>query len=429
MPAIVVVGGHWGDEGKGKVIDLLSQQAAMVVRYSGGNNAGHTVDNPLGHFAMHLIPCGIFNPKTDCVIGNGVAFDPAFFLKELQMLGEKAGIDVTGRLFVSDRAHLIMPYHRLLDGLDEEARGADSIGTTRLGIGPLYTDKAARLGLRVGDLLEPKVFKTRLRFAVEHKNLVLTRIYGADPVDADAIYDEYMEHAARIAPFITETGRLVRSALAENKLVLLEGAQGTLLDLEHGTYPYVTSGIPTAGGAALGAGIPPTQITKSLGIFKAYTSRVGAGPFPTELLDATGDEIRERGHEYGTTTGRPRRCGWFDAVAARYSVEVNGLAAIALVRLDVLDVFPTLKICTGYNLIGSVIHQFPSSATQLERCTPIYEELPGWETETNGARVPGDLPANARGYLRRLEEVLDCPINIVGVGPAREESICLGPLL
>lgn len=429
MPAIVVVGGHWGDEGKGKVIDLLSEQAAMVVRYSGGNNAGHTVVNPLGHFAMHLIPCGIFNPKSVCVIGNGVAFDPAFFLKELQMLGEKAGIDVTDRLFVSDRAHLIMPYHKLVEKLDEQARGADSIGTTLNGIGPVYTDKAARIGLRVGDLLEPEVFKTRLRFVVDQKNLILTRIYGADPLDAAAIYGEYMEYASRIAPFITETGRLVRSALAQNKLVLLEGAQGTLLDLDHGTYPYITSSSPTAGGAALGSGIPPTQITKSLGIFKAYTTRVGAGPFPTELPDDIGNRIRERGHEYGTTTGRARRCGWFDAVAARYSIEVNGLTAIALVRLDVLDIFSSIKICTGYNVDGGISHLFPSSAARLERCTPIYEELPGWETPTSGARNPSDLPANAKAYIRRLEEVLDCPINIVGVGPAREESVCLRPLL
>ncbi len=429
MPAIVVIGGHWGDEGKGKVIDLLSEQAAMVVRYSGGNNAGHTVDNHLGHFAMHLIPCGIFNPRTDCVIGNGVAFDPAFFLKELTMLGEQAGIDVSGRLFVSDRAHLIMPYHRLLEKLDEEARGANSIGTTLNGIGPVYTDKAARMGLRVGELLEPDVFRSRLRYAVDQKNLIFTRVYGADPLSADAIYDEYMEYADRIQPFITETGRLVRGALSANKVVLLEGAQGTLLDLDHGTYPYITSSTPTAGGAAVGAGIPPTQITKSLGVFKAYTTRVGAGPFPTEMADETGAFIRERGHEYGTTTGRPRRCGWFDAVSARYSVELNGLSAIALVRLDVLDVFPSVKVCTAYRMDGNVTHDFPSTVAQLERCEPVYEELPGWETPTSQTRKPSDLPPMAKNYLRRLEEVLDCPISIVGVGPAREESVCLRPLL
>ena len=428
MPAVVVVGGHYGDEGKGKVVDLLSEQAAMVVRYSGGNNAGHTVENSLGHFAMHLIPCGIFNQQTTCIIGNGVAVDPRVLLEEMDIV-QRAGVTLAGRLYISDRAHLIMPYHRLLDGLDEEARGSSAIGTTRNGIGPLYADKAARLGLRLGDLLEDDVFQERLRFVLEQKNRLLTQVYGATPLDFEQVYEQYRGYGKQLAPFITETGSLVRSAIAQGKLVLLEGAQGTLLDLEHGTYPFVTSSAPTAGGAALGAGVPPTKITKTLGVFKAYTSRVGAGPFTTELLDSTGELIRERGHEYGATTGRPRRCGWFDAVAGRFSVEVNDFTAAALVRLDVLDVFPTIKVCTGYKLNGKITQHFPSSVALLERFEPVYEELPGWQTPTVDVRHFHDLPSQAQAYLTRLEGLLGCPFILVGVGPAREQSICLRPLL
>ena len=428
MPAIVVVGAHWGDEGKGKVIDMLAEQADFVVRYCGGNNAGHTVSNPLGQFAMHLIPCGIFQPRATCVIGNGVAVNPAAFLQELEMV-EKAGVNTEGRLFVSDRAHVIMPYHHLLDGLDEEARGSDAIGTTRLGIGPVYTDKAARIGVLVGDLKDAKVFKTRLRFALEQKNLIITRVYGAAALDFDEVYQQYCEFGRRMAPFITETGAMVRRALADNKLVLLEGAQGTLLDLEYGTYPYVTSSPTSAGGAALGAGIPPTKITKTLGVFKAYTSRVGGGPFPTELLDGMGDLIRERGHEYGTTTGRPRRCGWFDAVAGRYSVEINDFTGGALVRLDVLDSFPSIKVCTAYRLHGKTITQFPSHLAELEACVPVFEEFAGWMASTVDVRRFEDLPAAAQHYVRRLEAVLGCPFTLIGVGPGREQSINLLPLL
>lgn len=428
MPAIVVIGGHWGDEGKGKVVDLLSEQAAVVVRYSGGNNAGHTVENPLGHFAMHLIPCGIFHPQTVCIIGNGVAVNPKAFLTELDML-RSAGLAVEGRLFISDRAHLIMPYHQLLDGLEEDFWGGGVIGTTRLGIGPLYADKAARLGIRMADFREPKVFLERLKLVLERKNRLLTQVYNAQPLDLEEVYSQYMEYQERISPFIADTGRLTRDALAQNKLVLLEGAQGTLLDPEQGTYPYVTSSVPTASGAAVGSGVPPTKITKVMGVFKAYTTRVGEGPFPTELKDATGEFMREQGHEYGTTTGRPRRCGWFDAVSGRFSVEINDFTGIAVSRLDVLDAFPSLKICTGYKLDGKLVSHFPTTAQELDRCEPVYEELPGWQTSTSSARQVRDLPKEAQGYLRRLETLVGCQIDLVGVGPAREQTICVRPFL
>lgn len=428
MPAVVIVGGHWGDEGKGKVIDLLAQHAALVVRYSGGNNAGHTVVNALGRFAMHLIPSGIFHPATRCVIGNGVALDPGSLLAEIDLL-QRAGINVEGRLFLSDRAHLVMPYHHLLDCLDEDGRGEAAIGTTRLGIGPAYADKAARLGLRVGELLEPEVFWDHLNFVMTQQNRLLRLVHDAQPLDIKEVYVQYMTYAERLRPFVAETGSLVRQALAEEKLVLLEGSQGTLLDLDHGTYPFVTSSGAGAHGAAMGAGIPPAAITRCLGVFKAYTTRVGAGPFPTELDDEMGDMLRERGHEYGTTTGRPRRCGWFDAMAGRYSVELNGLAAVALVRLDVLDSLPAVKICTGYRLAGTIINRFPAVASQLQACEPVYEELPGWDGPTTGARRPEDLPDQASAYLRRLEELLGCPISIVGVGPSREQIVYVRPVL
>ncbi len=428
MPAIVVVGGHWGDEGKGKVIDLLSEQATMVVRYNGGHNAGHTVRNPLGEFAMHIIPCGIFHESAVCVIGNGVAFSPQAFLKELAVVHD-VGVSTEGRLFVSDQAHLIMPYHPLLDHLDEIARGESAIGTLQLGIGPLYTDKATRIGLRVGDLLNPAVFREQLSFALERKNQLITKVYDHEPLELEPIYEEYLEYGRQLAPYIRETGSLVRSAISEDKLVLLEGAQGTLLDLEHGTYPYVTSSLTSAGGAGIGSGIPPTKITKALGVFKAYTTRVGGGPLPTELYGQEGDDLRERGHEYGTTSGRGRRCGWFDAVAGRYSTEVNDFTSVALVRLDVLDIYPVIKICTGYKLDGRVINEFPTKLDSLERCTPVYEEIPGWLSPTSEARQFTDLPAEAQHYVRRLEALLKTSVDVIGVGPGREQSICLRPVI
>ncbi len=428
MPAIVVVGAHWGDEGKGKVIDLLAEQASYVIRYSGGHNAGHTVINPLGHFAMHLIPCGIFNPTTINLIGNGVAFDPKFFLQELEKV-RAAGVNVDGRLFVSQRAHLILPYHQMLDGLEEDSKGESAIGTTRQGIGPVYTDKASRLGIRVGELRDPESFHLRLSLVLEDKNRLLKQVYHADPIDETALFNQCMEYRDQLLPFIADTELMVREGLAQNKVMLLEGAQGTLLDLEYGTYPYVTSSYPTVGGAVLGAGVPPTKIAKVLGVFKAYTTRVGGGPFPTELLNATGDLLRERGHEYGTTTGRARRCGWFDAVAGRYSVEVNDMGGGALVRLDVLDEFPTIKVCTAYKIGDKTVKHFPSQVEHLETCEPIYEELPGWQTPTSNARHFNELPAQAQQYVRRLEDLLGVKMDLIGVGPDRDQSICLRPLL
>lgn len=428
MPAIVVVGGHWGDEGKGKVIDLISEQASFVVRYSGGHNAGHTVSNPLGHFAMHLIPCGIFHPHTTCLIGNGVVVDPGFFLKELAMI-RAAGVSVEGRLFISQRANMILPYHQQLDKLEEKARGEQAIGTTGMGIGPAYTDKAARQGLRIGELLEPDSFRKRLGFVLHQKNRLLRGVYGADAVDEEALYRQYMDYRDQILPFIADTEQMVRDALNQEKVVVLEGAQGTLLDLEYGTYPFVTSSASTVGGAVLGAGVPPTKIAKVLGVFKAYTTRVGAGPFPTELWDATGDLLRERGHEYGTTTGRARRCGWFDAVAGRYSVEVNDITGAALVRLDVLDELPSIKVCTAYKVGKKTSTRFPGEIAHLERCEPIYEALPGWQTSTTNARHFQELPPQAQQYVRRLEELLGCPIDLISVGAAREQSICLRPVI
>ncbi len=428
MPAIVVVGANWGDEGKGKVIDFLAEEVDVVVRYCGGHNAGHTVKNPLGDFAMHLIPCGVFNPKALNIIGNGVAVSPEAFVKELRMV-QAAGIATDGRLFISDRAHLIMSYHKMLDGLNEQGWGENAIGTTGQGIGPVYTDKAARLGLRVGDLVDTAAFAERLRFVLEQKNRLLTRVYDLDPIDFDTLLAQCMAARDDLLPFIADTGAMLRQSLAQGKRVMLEGAQGTLLDIDHGTYPYVTSSATSAGGAATGSGIPPTQITKALGVFKAYTTRVGAGPLPTELLDETGQQMRDRGQEYGTTTGRPRRCGWFDAVAGRYSVEVNGFTGGALVRLDVLDEFPTVKVCSGYRLNGKVVEYFPSNVGDLERCEPIYEEMPGWQTSTEQARHFDDLPVAAQAYVRRLEELLGCPFDVIGVGATREQTIHVRPVL
>ena len=353
MPVIAVIGAQWGDEGKGKVVDLLAEKAEVVVRFSGGDNAGHTVVNSYGEFGLHLVPSGIFYPGVTCIIGNGVIINPAVLISEIGQLNQR-GID-TGRLFISDRAHLIMPYHTLLDGLEEDWRGGKAIGTTRKGIGPAFADKTARLGIRVGDLLEKEVLLERLRFILEYKNTILTKIYETAPLSLDEIYAQYCRYGEYLAPLIRETTIMLEGALDRNELVILEGAQGTLLDPDFGTYPYTTSSSPLAGGGCLGAGVGPTRIDRVLGVFKAYCTRVGSGPMPTELKGETGDLIREQAHEYGTTTGRPRRCGWFDAVAARFSARVNGLTGLALTRLDVLGALPQLKICFGYKLDGQKI--------------------------------------------------------------------------
>ena len=427
MPVIAIIGAQWGDEGKGKIVDLLAEKARVVVRFSGGDNAGHTVINHYGEFGLHLVPSGIFYPGVTCIIGNGVAINPSVLIGEMAQLNQK-GVDTSG-LFISDRAHLIMPYHILLDGLEEQSRGGKAIGTTRKGIGPAFTDKTARLGIRVGDLLDREAFLERLRPILEYKNTILTKIYGADPLSLDEIYRQYCQYGEHLAPLIRETTVMLARALDRNELVMLEGAQGTLLDPDFGTYPYTTSSSPLAGGGCLGAGLGPTRIDRVLGVFKAYCTRVGSGPMPTELLDATGGLIRERAHEYGTTTGRARRCGWFDGVAARFSTQVNGLTSIAITRLDVLDTLPHLKICVGYKLEGQTIDYFPGSITRLDRCQPIYEELPGWQSPTSDIRDYEKLPAQAKQYIARLKELTSCPVSIISVGARREETIHKAPIL
>jgi adenylosuccinate synthase len=427
MPVVAVIGAQWGDEGKGKAVDMLARKADVVVRFSGGDNAGHTVINAYGRFGLHLVPCGIFYPEAICIISNGVVINPAVLIEEIELLNQH-GVD-TGNLFVSERAHLIMPYHTLLDGLEEESRGGKAIGTTRKGIGPAFTDKTARLGIRAGDLLDKETFLERLRSVIDYKNTILTKVYGTEPLSLDEVYNQYCRYGERLAPHIRETGVMVQQALKEEKAVLLEGAQGTLLDPDFGTYPYVTSSSPLAGGGCLGGGIGPTRLDRVVGVFKAYCSRVGAGPFPTELKNKTGDLIRERGHEYGTTTGRPRRCGWFDAVAALHSSQVNGFTGAAITRLDILDTMPSLKICMGYKLDGKTIDYFPASIAALERCQPVYEELPGWQADTTGIREYEKLPPEARQYVTRLEELISCPANLICVGPAREQVIERTPIL
>ena len=426
MPVIAVIGAQWGDEGKGKVVDLLAEEVKIVARFSGGDNAGHTVVNRYGEFKLHLIPSGIFSPKATCIIGNGVMINPAVLLDEVEQLNQR-GVD-TSRLFISDRAHLVMPYHLLLDGLEEELRGGKAIGTTRKGIGPAFADKTARLGIRTGDLLDKELLRERLHFILNYKNTILTKVYGVSPLSEDEVYNQYCQHGERLAPYIRETTLMVAEALKRGDPVLLEGAQGALLDPDFGTYPYATSSSPLAGGSCLGVGLGPTQINQVLGVFKAYCTRVGGGPMPTELTDETGDLIREQAHEYGTTTGRPRRCGWFDAVAARFSTRINGFTQAAITRLDVLDILPSMKICVGYKLDEHTIDNFPSNAVALGRCQPIYEELPGWLSPTSDIRRYDELPPQARQYLARLEEFISCPINLISVGNRREQTILKKPV-
>ena len=427
MPVIAVIGAQWGDEGKGKVVDLLAEEAKIVVRFSGGDNAGHTVVNRYGEFKLHLVPAGIFSPQAICIIGNGVVINPNALIDEIDQLNQR-GVD-TSRLFISDRAHLIMPYHILLDGLEEELRGGKALGTTRKGIGPAFADKVARLGIRTGDLLDKEGLLERLRFLLNHKNAILTKVYGVSPLSEDDIYSQYCQYGERLAPYICETTIMLEEALNRGEPVLLEGAQGTLLDPDFGTYPYTTSSSPLAGGSCLGAGLGPTKINQTLGVFKAYCTRVGSGPMPTELTDETGNLIREQGHEYGTTTGRPRRCGWFDAIAAKFSTRINGFTRAAITRLDVLDTLPSLKICVGYKLDEHTIDYFPANVTALGRCQPIYEELPGWQVPISDIRQYDQLPLQARQYLARLEELISCPISLISVGMRREQTITKMPIL
>ncbi|HUT68384.1 MAG TPA: adenylosuccinate synthase [Dehalococcoidales bacterium] len=421
MPVAAVIGAQWGDEGKGKIVDMLAEKAKYVVRFSGGDNAGHTVVNPLGEFKLRLTPSGIFYPGTISIIGNGVVLNPGVLIKEIEELNSR-GVD-TSRLFISDRAHLIMPYHILIEGLEEDSLGGKAIGTTRKGIGPAYADKVARIGIRVGDLLDKEVLRERLSLALDYKNRIITRVFGKSPLSFDEIYSQYCQYADRLSPLFCDTTVILAAALDRDEPILLEGAQGVLLDPDFGTYPYATSSSPLAGGACLGSGLGPTQVTHVLGVFKAYQTRVGAGPMPTELKDETGDAIREYGQEYGTVTRRPRRCGWFDAVAARLSKRVNGFDSVAITRIDVLDKLPRLKICTGYKINGDTIENFPSSAATLAKCQPVYEELPGWEKPTSGVRIFKELPTKAQRYIRRLEELIGCQASLISIGQRREQTI------
>jgi len=423
MPGIVIVGAQWGDEGKGKVTDLLAEQAQVVVRYQGGNNAGHTVVVGQQTLRLHLVPSGIHRPGVLCVIGNGLVVDPRALVAEMDEL-EANGLDTSG-LRISANAHLVMPYHLMLDGIEEERRGGKSLGTTRRGIGPTYTDKAARYGLRVQDLLNMDVFEEKLVRALDQKNALLTAVYGKEPLEMGPILEEYGACAERLRPQIVDASLLVHKALIRGQNVLFEGAQGTLLDVDHGTYPFVTSSSPVAGGACTGVGVGPRQIDGVIGVSKAYTTRVGAGPFPTELTDAVGDHLLEVGREYGTTTGRPRRCGWFDAVILRYAARVNGLTGLALTKLDVLTGLPRLKICVGYEYEGQVLKEFPYQGATLARCQPIYEEMEGWTEDISGARAYDELPPQARAYVARLEELAGVPIDIISIGPEREQTILL----
>jgi adenylosuccinate synthase len=426
MPVTAVVGAQWGDEAKGKMVDMLSEKAKYAVRYSGGDNAGHTVVNPFGEFKLKLMPCGVFYKDTMSVIGNGVVLNPETLFTEMKDLNDR-GID-TSRLLISDRTNIIMPYHILLDGLEEESRGDRAIGTMHKGIGPAYTDKVTRIGIRAGDLLDKKEFLAKLTAVLEYKNTLITKVYNAEPLSLDDIYEQYCEYGERMKPYICDTTRVLADAAARNEAILLEGAQGFLLDPDFGTYPYATSSSPVAAGACLGSGISPSKLTHVIGVFKSYQTRVGAGPMPTELRDETGNKIREWANEYGTVSGRPRRCGWFDTVAARYSNRVNGFTSLAITRIDVLDKLPLLKICTGYELNGETTDNFPASIPRLEKCQPVYEEMPGWEKDTSTARKFEDLPPKAQKYIRRLEEIIGCPASIISVGRSREETIQTMPV-
>jgi adenylosuccinate synthase len=424
MPAYAVIGAQWGDEGKGKIIDFLAENAAIIARYSGGNNAGHTVINDAGTFKLHLVPSGICWPHTMNVIGNGVVVDPDVLIKEIN----ENNLDPT-RLAVSDRAHLIMPYHVVLDRLEEERRGNDAIGTTGRGVGPAYVDKVARDGLRVGELLDPEDLALRLPEIVAFKNEIITKIYGGEPVDLDEIFALTNKWATELAPYIRPVENLIADALENDGKVIVEGAQGALLDLDHGTYPYVTSSNPTVGGTLTGLGMGPRSYGGVAGVFKAYCTRVGAGPFPTEILGEAGDRIREQAGEFGTTTGRPRRIGWFDGVAGRYSARVNGFDAMIITKLDILDGWDEIKICVAYEIDGVQTDQFPVDAAKLDRVKPIYETIPGWTESTRAITKPEQLNDGARAYIKRLEEVVGVSTKILSTGPRREETLVLEDFL
>ena len=422
---IVVVGAQWGDEGKGKIVDILSEYADIIVRFQGGNNAGHTVVVGEEKFILHLIPSGILHRGKKCIIGNGVVIDPEVLLEEIDALQTKGQFQDRSDLLISEDAHLIMPYHKKLDMARERIRGKNKIGTTGRGIGPAYEDKVARCGIRCGDLLREEVFREKLKTNLLEKNHLLQSIFHEYGFELHNIYHQYMSYAERIAGYITDTSIYLNDAIKCGKKILFEGAQGTLLDVDHGTYPFVTSSNTVAGEAATGSGIGPTKLDKVIGISKVYTTRVGEGPFPTELKNAEGQRLREHGGEYGATTGRPRRCGWFDAVAVRYAAMINGLDGMVLTKLDVLDKSDKIMICTGYKYDNNILKNFPSDSDILNKCEPIYEIIDGWNEPTSGIAKLDKLPANARKYIKRLEELIEVSIIMVSVGAGRKEAIMI----
>ncbi|GDX25024.1 adenylosuccinate synthetase [Actinomycetes bacterium] len=421
MPAIILVGAQWGDEGKGKATDLLGDTVDYVVRYQGGNNAGHTVVIGSEKYALHLLPSGILSPNVVPVIGNGVVIDPAVLLDEIRGLDVR-GIN-TSKLVISTNAHLITPYHRTIDKVSERFLGKAKIGTTGRGIGPAYADKISRIGIRVQDLFDRSILEQKLEGALNDKNQVLTKVFNRKNMSVAEILEEYLAYAEILRPYVADTSLLLDKALKAGKTVLLEGSQGTLLDVDHGTYPFVTSSNPTAGGACTGSGIGPKAITRVIGIVKAYTTRVGSGPFPTELLDDDGDKLRTIGHEYGTTTGRNRRCGWYDAPIARYAVRINGLTDFFLTKLDVLTGWEKIPVCVAYDVDGTRHEELPASQTDFHHAKPIYEYLPGWKEDISKARTLSDLPKNAQDYVKYLEEISGAPMSAIGVGPGRDETI------
>jgi adenylosuccinate synthase len=425
MPATIVMGGQWGDEGKGKLTDSLAASADIVIRANGGANAGHTVQTDQGTFALHLIPSGILNPDCLSIVGAGVVVDPKLIIEEIDRLAAR-GISLEP-LRISERAHVVMPYHPVLDGLDEEQRGEGSIGTTLRGIGPAYGDKAARRGLRMADLVNRETLRHRLRQELPRWNRLLERVYGARGMDFDALFGELASYGDRLQQFVCPTESIISDALSTGRRIIVECAQGAMLDIDYGTYPFVTSSSTSAAGACQGAGVPPTSVDRVLGVYKAYSTRVGAGPLPTELDDATGQLIRDRGHEYGTTTGRPRRTGWFDAVAARHVARLNDVSDIAITLLDVFDVFETIQVCVAYEIEGQLLDEVPARADRLAWVRPVYEALPGWRASTIDARRAEDLPQPAVAYLRFIEDQINVPVSLVGVGPGREQLVSLAP--
>ncbi len=421
MANVVVIGAQWGDEGKGKITDLLSRSADVVVRYQGGVNAGHTVVVKDQTFKLHLIPSGILYPDTECIIGNGTVIDPKVLIEELDQLA-KLGVSAD-KLYISETAHVTMPYHRLIDKASEERRGSNKIGTTGRGIGPTYADKSERTGIRVVDLMDTDALRSQIEWTIQYKNTILERLHGLEPLDPEEVLAEYQGYAERLRPHVVDSSVKIYQAIQQRRNVLFEGAQGTLLDLDHGTYPFVTSSNPVAGGACVGSGVGPTVIDRVIGVAKAYTTRVGEGPFPTELKDSVGQLLCDRGAEFGTTTGRQRRCGWFDAVIGRYAVRINGLDCLAITKLDVLDEVEEIKVCVAYDLDGQKCLELPGNAKRFARCQPIYQTLPGWQQSTKDCRTLEDLPKEALNYLKFLAELMDVPIAIVSLGASRDQTI------